>query len=284
MNTLSLKIVPARAGLAGFLLLASAAGPGRCEDLPLWEAGIGIAGISSPSYRGASDRRYYPLPLPYAIYRGKIFKADRDGVRGVFVDTEQVKLNTSLTASLPVSGDDYDPRRGMPDLKPTVEVGPSLDLRLWRSQDRRRQLDLRLPLRFGLTVESSPRTIGWAFSPRLNLDLRDPLGLNDWNLGLLAGPIFGSRRYHDYFYSVDPAYATPDRPAYEAEAGYAGLQFIAAVSRRFPSYWVGAFVRYDSLQGAVFEDSPLVQSDHYLAFGLGIAWILGESSTRVQDD
>jgi outer membrane scaffolding protein for murein synthesis (MipA/OmpV family) len=284
MNSLSLKIVPARAGLAGLLLLASAVGPGRCEDLPLCEAGIGIAGISSPSYRGASDVRYYPLPLPYAIYRGRILKADRDGVRGVFVDTEQVKLNTSLTASLPVSGDDYAPRRGMPDLKPTVEVGPSLDLRLWRSPDRRRQLDLRLPLRFGLTVESSPRTIGWAFSPRLNLDLRDPLGLTDWNLGLLAGPIFGSRRYHDYFYSVDPAYATPDRPAYEAEAGYAGLQLIAAVSRRFPSYWVGAFVRYDSLQGAVFEDSPLVQSDHYLAVGLGIAWVLGESSTRVQED
>jgi outer membrane scaffolding protein for murein synthesis (MipA/OmpV family) len=271
------------AGLAGLLLLA-AAQPGRCEDLPLWEAGIGVAGISSPSYRGADDMRYYVLPVPYAIYRGKILKADKDGVRGVFLDTEQIKINTSLTASLPVSGDDYAPRQGMPDLKPTVEVGPSLDLRLWRSEDRRQQLDLRLPVRFGVTIESSPRTIGWVFSPRLNLDLQDPLGLTDWSLGLLAGPLFGTQRYHDYFYSVEPAYATPDRPAYEAEGGYAGFQLIAAVSKRFPSYWVGAFVRYDSLQGAVFEDSPLVQTRHYLAVGLGIAWVLGESSTRVPDD
>jgi len=283
MRRITRKVTAAGTGLAGLLLLA-AAQPGRCEDLPLWEAGIGVAGISSPSYRGADDMRYYVLPVPYAIYRGKILKADKDGVRGVFLDTEQIKINTSLTASLPVSGDDYAPRQGMPDLKPTVEIGPSLDLRLWRSEDRRRQLDLRLPVRFGVTIESSPRTIGWAFSPRLNLDLQDPLGLTGWSLGLLAGPLFGTQRYHNYFYTVEPIYATPTRPAYEAEGGYAGFQLIAAVSKRFPRYWVGAFVRYDTLQGAVFQDSPLVQSNHYLAVGLGVAWVLGESSTRVPSD
>lgn len=274
----------ASAALGSALLLAAAAPPSWAEDSPLWEAGIGLAGISSPSYRGASDARVYALPVPYAIYRGKFLKADRDGIRGIFLETEQIKVNTSLTASLPVSGDDYAPRRGMPDLEPTVEVGPSLDLRLWRSDDRRRQLDLRLPLRLGVTVEGSPQTLGWVFSPRLNLDLEDPFGLTDWSLGLLAGPLFASDRYHDYFYAVDPAYAEPGRPAYDAEGGYAGLQLIAAVSKRFPRFWVGAFVRYDTLQGAVFQDSPLVRSDHYLAVGLGIAWVLGESGTRVPDD
>lgn len=283
MRRLTRRLTTTGTGLAGLLLMASAH-PVRCDDLPLWEAGIGVAGISSPSYRGADDMRYYVLPVPYAIYRGKILKADKDGVRGVFLDTEQIKVNTSLTASLPVSGDDYAPRQGMPDLKPTVELGPSLDLRLWRSEDRRRQLDLRLPVRFGVTIESNPKTIGWAFSPRLNLDLQDPLGLTGWSLGLLAGPLFGTQRYHDYFYSVDPVYATAERPAYEAEGGYAGFQLIAAVSKRFRRYWVGAFVRYDTLQGAVFQDSPLVQSDHYLAVGLGVAWVIGESSTRVPSD
>lgn len=264
--------------------LALAVVPSSAEDLPLWEAGIGLAGISSPSYRGASDSRVYALPVPYLIYRGKFLKADRDGIRGIFLETEQIKINTSLTASLPVSGDDYAPRRGMPDLEPTVEVGPSLDLRLWRSEDRRRQLDLRLPVRLGVTVEGSPQTLGWVFSPRLNLDLEEPLGLSGWSLGLLAGPLFASGRYHDYFYSVDPAYAAAGRPAYEAQGGYAGLQLIAAVSKRFQRHWVGAFVRYDTLQGAVFQDSPLVRTDHYLAFGLGVAWVLGESGTRVPDD
>lgn len=266
------------------LLLALFAATARCADLPLWEAGIGLAGIASPSYRGASDTRAYALPIPYVIYRGKILKADRDGIRGIFLESKQVQVNTSLTASLPVSGDDYAPRRGMPDLKPTVEVGPSLDLRLWRSEDGRRQLDLRLPLRLGVTVESNPQTIGWVFSPRLNLDLADPLGLKGWSLGLLAGPLFATGRYHDYFYSVDPAFAIPGRRAYAAEGGYGGLQLIAAVSKRFPRFWLGAFLRYDSLQGAVFQDSPLVQSNQYLAIGLGVAWVLGESATRVPDD
>jgi len=54
------------------------------------------------------------------------------------------------------------------------------------------------------------------------------------------------------------------------------------LSKRFPSYWVGGFLRYDSLSGAVFGDSPLVKRSNYLAGGIAIAWIIGESSRRVE--
>jgi outer membrane scaffolding protein for murein synthesis (MipA/OmpV family) len=54
------------------------------------------------------------------------------------------------------------------------------------------------------------------------------------------------------------------------------------MSKRYPKYWLGAFARWDSLKGAAFDDSPLVRRDHYFAAGVGIAWILGESSTRVE--
>jgi hypothetical protein len=47
---------------------------------------------------------------------------------------------------------------------------------------------------------------------------------------------------------------------------------------------VGAFVRYDWLGGAEFEDSPLVRRRNYLAGGIGIAWMIGESKRRVQTD
>jgi outer membrane scaffolding protein for murein synthesis (MipA/OmpV family) len=47
---------------------------------------------------------------------------------------------------------------------------------------------------------------------------------------------------------------------------------------------VGAFVRYDMLQNAAFDDSPLVARDHYLAAGVAVAWIFGESSERVNVD
>jgi outer membrane protein len=92
----------------------------------------------------------------------------------------------------------------MPDLQPTVELGPSIDIHLWRTANRRYQLDLRLPVRMAVTASGGVDDIGWVFSPRLNLDIVDVAGLPGWNLGLLAGPMYGSERNHDYFYSVAP--------------------------------------------------------------------------------
>src|SRR6202020_28183 len=137
----------------------------------------------------------------------------------------------------------------------------------FRSDDRKIKLDLRMPVRAVATVESSPRIIGWTFSPRLNVDLRDPFGLPGWNLGLLTGPLFADRRYHAYFYSVAPQYATAARPTYQADSGYAGTQFITALSKRFPKFWIGAYARYDPLADATFVQSPLVQRKSYMAGG-----------------
>jgi hypothetical protein len=60
------------------------------------------------------------------------------------------------------------------------------------------------------------------------------------------------------------------------------MQFLAAVSKRFPSLWVGGFVRYDTLSGAVFDDSPLVKKKNYVAGGIAVAWVFGESSRKVE--
>ncbi|MEO8248203.1 MAG: MipA/OmpV family protein [Burkholderiales bacterium] len=265
------------------VLALSLASP-ALADKPLWEAGIGIGAVTFPDYRGASHQTGYVVPAPYFVYRGEFFKADRNGLRGVLFDSDRVRLNMSLAASLPVSSDKSDARRGMPDLKPTIEFGPSLEINLWQSADSRRKLDLRLPARAAFTVERSPRYVGVIASPNLNLDLLDPFGARGWNLGLLAGPIFADRRQHGYFYDVAPRHATDARPEYRASGGYSGAQFISAVSKRFDKYWVGAFVRYDNLSGATFVASPLVEKKSAWAGGFAISWILGESATRVADD
>lgn len=261
--------------------MAGAAPLARAADKPLWEAGLGVGAVTFPEYRGARRQTGYVLPAPYFVYRGEVLKADRNGLRGVLFDSDRVQLNLSLAASLPVSSDRSDARRGMPNLKPTVEFGPSLEIDLWRSLDERKKLQLRLPARAAFTVERSPRYVGLIASPNLNLDVLDPLGARGWNLGLLGGPIFANRRQHAYFYDVAPQYASGARPEYRASGGYGGAQFIAALSRRFDRYWVGAFLRYDHLNGAAFERSPLVQQRHAWAGGFAISWILGESSTRV---
>jgi outer membrane protein len=268
---------------AMLVLAGLGAGDACAAEKPLWELGVGMSALTFPDYRGSDESSLFVIPFPYVVYRGTFLKADKDGIRGAFFDSDRVELNGSVGASVPVSSSNNRARQGMPDLQPTVEFGPSLDLNLWRTQDRRYKLDLRLPVRAAVTVLGGMDYAGWEFSPRLALDVTDVAGHAGWNLGLLAGPVYGSERSHEYFYSVAPRYATADRPAYDAKAGYAGSQFLMSVSRRYPKYWLGAFARWDSLNGAVFADSPLVRSENYFAAGVGIAWILRESSTLVED-
>jgi len=263
--------------------LTVAAGAACASQEPLWEAGLGIGAIHFPQYRGSDQSRNYVLPTPYFVYRGEFLKADREGARGVFFRNENADVHLSVGASLPVDSGDNRAREGMPDLKPTVEIGPAFELTLWRSGERDAKVDLRMPVRAAFSVESRPRFVGTQFFPHLNLDLRNERLLPGWNLGMLAGPVFTDRRYNEYYYQVDPAYATPTRTAYAPPGGgYAGVESIVAVSKRFRRFWVGGFVRYDTLKNARFEESPLVTSRHYFAAGFAISWILGESKTRVE--
>ena len=270
--------------LAVLLLVSVSSGVAGAAEKPLWELGVGLSALSFPDYRGSDESSLYAMPFPYLVYRGDFLKADRNGIRGTFFDSDRVELNVSVGASLPVNSDDSSARRGMPDLEPTVEIGPSLDLNLWRTPDRRYKLDLRLPVRTAITVRGGMHDIGWVFSPRVNLDITDVPGMPGWNLGILAGPMYGSERNHEYFYSVDSAYAAPGRLAFDAKGGYAGSQFLLALSKRYPKYWIGAFARWDTLDGAAFAASPLVKTDHYFAAGIGIAWVLGESTRKVEAD
>lgn len=254
----------------------------HAEEKPLWEAGLGIGGLLFPDYRGSDQIRTYPVPVPYFQYRGEFLKADREGVRGRLFDREYVELSISVSATIPVSSEHNDARRGMPDLDPTFEVGPSLDLHLWKSPDGFTQLDLIMPLRVPVTIDDSPKAIGWLFSPRLNLDIENVVR-SGWDFGVGVGPIFADHKYHEFFYSVAPQYANAERPAYEAHGGYSGTHVLTSLSKRFPGYWVGAYVRYDSLSSATFADSPLVKTSGYFAGGIGIAWMIGQSKKMVTE-
>jgi outer membrane protein len=265
--------------MAGCLAVSGSA---VAEEKPLWEIGVGAAALSFPAYRGSDQTNNFLMPVPHFTYNGDFFKADRQGIRGSLFDSDRVDLTVSLALSPPAPSDDIRARAGMPDLEATFEIGPQLDLTLWRSANRARFVKLLLPLRAAVTVESSPESIGWVFHPKLNMDITDLPGLPGWNLGTLAGPIWGDKRQHAYYYSVAPRHATALRPAYEADAGYAGMQYLVALSKRFPKYWVGSFIRYDNLSGATFANSPLVRQKDYFAAGIAVTWVLGESATRVQ--
>ena len=250
---------------------------------PLWELGLGVAGLRLPDYRGSDQSRSYVLPLPYIVYRGSWLKADRDGARALLFDSARAKVDVSFAASRPASSRSNTARAGMPDLPGTAEIGPNLNLVMARSTAQQWKLELRLPLRAAFSVQRSPAFVGATFSPNLNLDLGGSGGGGSgaWNVGLLTGPLFADRAYTNRFYGVDAAYATATRPAYQAQGGYAGWQALAATSRRVGDTWYGGFLRYDSLRGTAFDASPLLRQRSALTFGVGVSWILATSTTRV---
>ncbi len=247
------------------------------EKLPLWELGVGVAALRLPDYRGADQATYYALPLPYVVYRGQWLRADREGARAVLVDAQRFEIDVSLAAAAPARNNNT--RDGMAELPARIEFGPSVNVEFWRDSANHLKLELRAPLRAAYTLQRSPRNIGWTFNPHLNLDVRGITG--GWDLGLQAGAVFGDRRFHEHLYGVGTADATAARPAFDARGGYAGWLALAGVSRRFDSTWVGAFVRYDSLRGAVVAASPLVKAEQNLTFGVAVSWIFSVSDRLV---
>jgi outer membrane protein len=235
-------------------------------------------------YRGASTVHVYPVPVPYFIYRGDILRADRDGVHGRFLDWLHLELDVSANATAPVFSRHSAPRAGMPNLASTVELGPSLTWHAWRSDDRRVRFDVHAPVRNAITIDSPPRSIGWVFAPNASLDYAGAGRASGWNFGLLAGPLYAQRQYNSYFYAVAPRFATATRPAYQPPGGYAGTQALISTSKRFRDYWIGAYLRHDWLQGAVFDSSPLVQTRSYWSGGFGFVWMISSSSRTVESD
>ncbi|MEN3353443.1 MAG: MipA family protein [Betaproteobacteria bacterium] len=266
----------------GAITVLVLSGTSRAEQLPLWEAGAGLAVVDFPEYRGSDQRQTYALPVPYVVYRGERLKIDRQKVRGLLFSSDIAELDFSVSGTVPVKSRDNRARQGMPDLDPTLEVGPSLNVFLYRGLSSGMSVELRLPLRaVEATDLRSAHHAGWLFHPHVNVDLRDVPGPG-WRMGLLAGPVFGSQGYHNYFYGVAPAFATATRPAYEARGGYSGMQFIGALSKRYRNYWFGTFVKADSLHGAVFEDSPLVKQKYAFAAGIAVAYVFARSGETVE--
>lgn len=275
---------PAASSAAPAAAISTPGRSGRFEarSEPLWEIGLGPAVVRFPDYRGSDEAKAYLLPMPFVAYRGRFLRADREGARAIIFAGHRVEVDLSLSAATPTKSKDNKAREGMPDLPGSFEVGPNVNVELWLSQDRRYKLDLRLPVRQVATLERNPHAVGVTFAPNLNLDIRNFAGR--WNLGLLAGPVFDDRRYHQHYYGVAPEYATAERPAYQAPGGYAGWRGTVAFSRRLGNAWIGGFARYDDLSGAVFRASPLVKAERSWQAGFGVSWIFAVSGQRVLVD
>jgi len=249
---------------------------------PLWEVGALIGGGRIPDFPAADESSSRALVLPFAIYRGPIFKlGDGGAARGVLSDDGTIEIDLGLDAAFPVDSDDNDAREGMDNLDYLLELGPRVTYR-FLPKGGTHEVDLSLATRAVISTDGANwRYQGFTINPAL-VYRRNDLFDRDLRATLAASPLFGFDGINRYFYRVGDGDARPDRPAFDAEEGYIGTEFSAGLSvglfgrvRLFGGVQVGYW------DGAANDDSPLHGSNTTLAVGGGLRWSIFQSSERV---
>ena len=101
--------------LAAGVLACFAGTAGAQTTLPLWELGLVVGAGYLPDYPAADEYSTRVLPLPYFVYRGKVFRSEESGLlRGRIVDSARLEFDVSVAGALDVKSKDNVARAGMP--------------------------------------------------------------------------------------------------------------------------------------------------------------------------
>lgn len=263
---------------------AAVAAGAATNGLPKWE--LGVFGLASrvPFYRGSDEYRWYAFPVPYFVYRGEYIKADREGVRGMFYKGYRFEMELSMSGNPPVKGEGGI-RAGMPELDPLIELGPAARLFLYSGQ-KVKSVFLEAAGRGVFSIDTddlSPDYMGLRSSLSLVFAGLKPGKDSPWTAGFKTGLEFADRDYNGYFYDVEEAYVTTDRPYYRSEGGYGGIAASGWISRTlFDGVSVAMYVRLDNVGGAIYEESPLVGARNSYMVGAGFTWKIAQSKLQVQ--
>ena len=283
----SARALRAAGRLAGALALVFIVGaPAVAEDdssaaKPLFEFGIAAGGGYLPDYPGAGESRFQGIALPSLTYRGTFLRSDEKGLlRGRLVNTDSVELDISMAGSFAAESDDNDARRGLPDLDYLGELGPRLQITLARAV-RDAKIDFELPVRAVFSTDFSDlRYRGILTAPEIAYQHDDFGGVGlKLKLGLAAS--FATQELMEYFYEVEPRFATPSRRAFAARSGYLGTRLqLSGLQPLGPRWRLFLAVRGDSHHGAANEKSPLLRERLTWAAGAGLIWSFYHSQRR----
>jgi MipA family protein len=225
---------------------------------PLWTAGLFSVAAHHAVYPGAARRKTDATVLPFVTYRGPLFRLE-SGTAGLrALRTPRAELDFSAAASFGSDGRDSGAREGMPAVGTLVEIGPNVRINLGELNEDgvRPPWRLDLPLRLVFDADRELHYAGLSFEPRVTWRLPN---WGRWTPSLHAGALFGSHGLNALYYGVDPIYATPTRPAYEAKAGLVATRLGASISGPLrDNLRLGLHASLESVRGAANQDSPLV--------------------------
>jgi outer membrane scaffolding protein for murein synthesis (MipA/OmpV family) len=238
-------------------------------DRPLWEAGMAAVAVHGPDYPAAGTSHWRGAVAPIIVYRGKRFRVDDDGVRGRLLDAGRFEFDVSGAASF--NSRSSAARQGMPQLDYTFELGPQALYRMPLGEGQQLSGHFKMRRVFS-TNWRHLNGRGYVIEPELRWRRRGwPDGFSQVQLALQAD--WASEALQDYFYQVDPAYATAARPAYDARAGYFGSALRASFSRRLaPSLVLSVGATLSEHTGAANRSSPLFERSHTLTALAAVVW------------
>ncbi len=260
--------------LFGFLLLLAPSAVYAAKSQ--WELGIGLAVLDIPFYPGSSQSKTYLVPVPHLLYQSERFEVD-NGLQATFLKTPKLRIDLSADFGVPVNSEESTARQGMPNIDLVLQIGPSLEITLAGGRFQSSFTRLELPVRAAVTTDfRAVEQAGWIFEPRLTYETRR---LNNTGFAYLfsGGFRFATEQYHDFYYQVDAAFATPTRSAFDASQGYGGFFLNAIANWRTKNLIYFAVVRYQNLTGSAIEDSPLVEQTDYLFIGGGMTWVFARN-------
>lgn len=256
------------------LLAVATTASAQEESNKKWELGLGVGAVAGPDYRGSDEYRSFISPIPYIVYRGKVIRSDREGIRGNFLRTDKYEFTLSASAAITPDADKSELREDMPELGSTIEFGPSFNINL-TGQDFARGWQLHIPWRavFAVGADESGY-IGSVFQPQLMYRTK----LDDWAFSYRAGVSYASDDYHDYYYSVSEQYVTESRHYFSASGGYSGWNSLASLSRSVNYNGIrtrlALFIRYDNISGTDFNKSSLVKTNDVYRGGIAFIWVI----------
>lgn len=235
-----------------------------------FEFGLIAGGLSYPPYPASAGRNNRVLVLPYIKYEGSQFSLGGKSIAAVHLaKSERVQFDISLNASFDASSSGIAARAGMPKLDYIFEAGPVMEYQLGTVLGG--DAELRLPIR--AVVATDFRTlsvIGATFSPSVRVKWTlNPTTRTEVEATLQ--PVFATEGVQDYFYQVDPAFATGPRPAYNAAGGYLGSELVVSLGHSLsPSLRLYGYAKLGLYQGAVNQDSPLFGSNNTVTVGVAL--------------
>jgi outer membrane scaffolding protein for murein synthesis (MipA/OmpV family) len=231
------------------------------------EYGVGTGVLSHPNYIGSKSQSTLIFPYPFISLKYKDFTIDKNGIRQKLFNIDGLSGKLSAGGMLPSKS--TGSREGMEDFDVTFELGPTIEYMFYKQNNF--NFYCALPLRGVFSTDfRNIDYVGLISDPKLALNWN----INGYDFDLTTGPVFANSRYHEYYYGVSAEYVTPTRAYYKAKNGYSGYATSFGFSKRIDSsFWIGSYIKYYDLHDVVYDDSPLIESNHALFGGFSIAYI-----------